>query len=123
MICTVSSSAPADDHQERRVTGVYSNLDYNEEGGDLLGLESLILPREGDDQADYTVVVQIAEGGAPSVTIAPLKASGDKFEFTLPKESVDPGAHFTGKFDRQGLTLKRSGGTAERLKRGKSYWQ
>jgi hypothetical protein len=116
-------AAPSAASAGERVTGIYSNLTYNDEGGDLIGTELLILPREGDDHADYTVVVQTAEGGAPFVAVAPLKTSGDKFEFTLPRESADPGAHYTGKFDRQGLTLKRSGGTAEHLKRGKSYWQ
>lgn len=115
--------ASADDHHESRITGIYSNLTYNEEGGDLLGKELLIVPREGDDKADYTVLVQIAEGGAPFTAIAPLKVSGDRFEFTLPSDSYDPGAHFTGKFDRKGLVLKEGSGTVEHLKRGKSYWQ
>ncbi len=123
MVFAVYSPAFADEHQERHIAGIYSNLHYIEEAGDLVGTELHILPPKGDDKAGYTVVVQIAEGEAPFTATVPLKVSGDRFEFTLPKDSFDPGAHFTGKFDQQGLTLKWSSGTVEHLKRGKSYWQ
>ncbi len=46
------SPAFADGGHEWRVTGIYSSLTYNEEGGDLLGMELLIVPREGDDRAN-----------------------------------------------------------------------
>ncbi len=123
VVFAVCAPAFADGAHERRVTGIYSSLTYNEEGGDLLGMELLIVPREGDDKANYTVVVQIAEGGPPFTAIAPLKVSGDKFEFTLPRDGYDPGAHFTGRFDRNGLVLKEDSGTVGHLKRGKSYWE
>ncbi len=122
MVLAMCLPASADEHQEKRITGIYSNLTYIEETGDLVGTELHILPPKGDDKAGYTVVVQIAEGEAPFTATVPLKVSGDRFEFTLPKDSFDPGAHFTGKFDQQGLTLKWSSGTVEHLKRGKRYW-
>ena len=42
-----------------KITGIYSNLRFNDEGGDLLGMEILVLPREsrGDIAVTYNVVV------------------------------------------------------------------
>ena len=72
-----------------RVSGVYSDLHYNSEGGDLLGMELLIIP---SDPSGYRAFVQIAEGGAPFAVIVPLLVDGSRVEFTLPAGSAIQGS-------------------------------
>ena len=107
----------------KRITGIYSNLAYNEEGGDLLGMELLILPSGHDPETAYSVFVQIAESGAPFLVVVPLKVTGTKIEFTLPPSGAYSGAHFVGTFKGGELVVRWSQGTEEHLKHGKSYWQ
>jgi len=105
------------------IAGTYSNLRFNAEGSDLLGTELLILPRRSGADLAWTVVVQIAEGGAPCVAIAPLTVKGESIEFSLP-ESSDCGAlHFRGTLSPTEIVLKWDSGTIEHLKRGASYWK
>ncbi len=42
---------------EVRITGTFTNLSYNTEGGDLLGTEFLIVPGQGD-QGGFVAFVQ-----------------------------------------------------------------
>lgn len=111
-----------------RVAGVYSNLQYNEEGGDLLGVELLIFPSR--NAAGYSGLVQIAEGGAPVAFLVPIHVAGVRIEFMLPQGGPYGGLRFSGTVSRTELIGKWSSGTAfggvgdtERLRRGKSYWQ
>jgi hypothetical protein len=119
VLLVVSSTGSA---QTLRVTGIYSNLTYNKEGGDLLGMELLIVPSVGAKPA-YSAFVQIAEGGAPFTALVPVKVSGSQIEFTLPTGGAYDGAHFVGTLNDAGLIIRWSHGAEERLKRGKSYWQ
>ena len=48
--------------EPKRITGIYSNLAYNQEGGDLLGMEVFIIPSDERSGNSYTAFVQIAEG-------------------------------------------------------------
>jgi len=125
-----SSATSADRAPAPRISGIYSNLRYNAEGGDLLGMEILILPNGSDTQPSWTAVVQIAEGGAPLVSVVPLYQHGSSIEFQLPPQGVHSGEsyaaagdHFTGTVENDSLTVRWSGGTIEKLVRGKSYWQ
>jgi hypothetical protein len=104
-----------------RVTGIYSNLHYNDEGGDLLGMELLIIP----DNSSYVACVQIAEGGSPFVVVVPFVVKGSQVQFTLPSGSAYSGTHFTGSFASGGakLILQWPQGPQEVLVRGRSYWQ
>jgi hypothetical protein len=102
------------------ISGIYSNLRYNSQGGDLLGMELLILPSEG---SGWTVVAQIAEGGAPCVSVASLRVAGENVEFALPKGGQCGEAHFRGKLTGQDLQLSWDSGSIGHLTRGKSYWQ
>jgi hypothetical protein len=101
-------------------SGIYTDLEYNQEGGDLLGMELLIIP---SDPSGYRAFVQIAEGGPPIAAIVPLLLDGSNVEFTLPAGSVYSGEHFVGKLSSTKLVLHSSQGKEETLKRGKSYWQ
>jgi hypothetical protein len=107
-----------------RVSGIYSNLHWNAEGGDLLGIELFVVPRDtGSGEPAWSVFVQIAEGGAPCAAVVPLTVMGDRIEFTLPKGSSCAGLHFVGTLSPTEITLRWDAGTVEHLKRGKSYWQ
>ena len=106
-----------------KITGVYSDMDYNSEGGDLIGIEvNVIYSSEG-----YFVVFQASEG-APSVPVV-IKAtvSGENIDFVIP----DRGAVYSGKFHgvikKDGMKGNVEGytGYASKLwlKRQLSYWQ
>jgi len=103
-----------------RVPGVYSDLHYNSEGGDLLGMELLIIP---SDPSGYRAFVQIAEGGAPFAVIVPLLVDGSRVEFTLPAGSAYSGEHFIGTLSSTKLVLRWGQGQQETLLRSKSYWR
>jgi hypothetical protein len=103
-----------------RISGVYTDLEYNQEGGDLLGMELLIIP---SDPSGYRAFVQIAEGGPPFAVIVPLLVDGSHVEFTLPASSAYSGDHFVGTLSSTKLVLHSPRGKDETLNRGKSYWQ
>lgn len=102
-----------------KVTGVYSNLRYNKEGGDLLGMELLVIP----SATGYTAFVQIAEGGTPYTAIVPVAVAGSRISFTLPSEGAYGGARIDGELKGASLVINWPAGTNETLRRGKSYWQ
>jgi hypothetical protein len=117
-VCTLSQDRePVRD----QVTGIYSDLHYNKEGGDLLGMELVIVP----SQSGYTAFVQIAEGGAPYVTTVPFIAKEALVSFTLPQGGPYSGKRFEGKLSESSLAIKSQTGSqaTEILKRGPSYWQ
>jgi hypothetical protein len=116
-------SAKAEVPSEPRVSGIYSSLRFNSEGGDLLGTELLILPREDKGKLGWSVFVQISEGAAPYTAVVPLLVDHSKFEFTLPPGGAYGGLRFTGVFENKGLLLNWESGTKEHLRRGRSYWQ
>jgi hypothetical protein len=100
-----------------RVTGIYSDLHYNGEAGDLFGMELLIIP----SKAGYVACVQVAEGGAPFVAVVPIFVSGAQVQFTMPASYG--GQHITGSFAGTKLVLRWPKGQQEVLLRGKSYWR
>jgi hypothetical protein len=105
------------------VSGIYSNLRYNVEGGDLLGMELLIFPSGSGPELNYLALIQIAEGGAPFAVLVPVIIKANTIEFTLPSGRLYSNERFSGKFVGNELIIQWSNGTEERLKRGKSYWQ
>ena len=127
ILCTLLAvasfcSAAAPPGANSRVTGTFSNLNYNREGGDLLGMEILIVPAQGD-RLGFVAFVQLAEGGAPRSALVPLKVDGAKVEFTLPTDGTVPEMHFSGVVSKTELVGTWShGGEREVLKRGVSYW-
>ncbi|MFI4967691.1 MAG: hypothetical protein ACHQAU_03100 [Gammaproteobacteria bacterium] len=109
------------------VTGMYSDLYYNEEGGDLLGMEVFIF----NSKDGYQALVQIAEGELPTVSLVPLDVDGANIRFTIPGGGAgNNSATFSGTVSAQGIKghwsdgrLSTTGTKDEALKRGKSYWQ
>jgi len=123
LFCLLALPALAAEPQAKRITGIYSNLTYNQESGDLLGMELLVVPSRQNQEAAYSVFVQISEGGAPFTAVVPLKVTGTNIEFTLPPGSTYPGERFVGTFKGDELLVRWSQGTVEHLKHGNSYWQ
>ncbi len=102
-----------------KVTGIYSNLRYNQEGGDLLGMELLVIP----SGAGYKAFVQIAEGGAPYTAVVPVTVEKSRISFTLPFDGAYGGMRFVGELKAASLVINSVAGPDETLRRGKSYWQ
>ena len=109
--------------QSKSISGIYSDLHYNDEGGDLLGMELFIFPSGPGPELKYSVLVQISEGGAPVAALVPLIVKGTTITFNLPPSHVYANIGFSGKLVGDELLIRWSTGTEQRLKRGKSYWQ
>ena len=65
-----------------RVTGIFGDLTYNTEGGDLLGTEIHIAKTAGHYEAD----VQLAEGGPGPIQRVAVTVRGDHVHFVVPEE-------------------------------------
>ena len=108
--------------QRIQITGVYSNLTYIEEAGDVVGVEIYIL----SGGSGYFATVQIAEGAPDDPVLVPVKVNGTSIEITFPSDSAigrDRG-NYHGKITALGLSGKFEKETKRIfLKRKKSYWQ
>jgi hypothetical protein len=116
------TSSLADPDTVAKISGIYSSLRYVEETGDLVGLEIMVIPT--GNHVEWNAVIQVAEGGSPSVAIVPLTALKDHFEFHMPADG--PLAHIRCevRFLAMGAELSGSSCFEEHsLKRTKSYWE
>src|SRR6185312_1049625 len=86
-----------------RVTGTFTDLRYIQESGDLLGLELLIVPAQGDS-GGYVAFVQLAEGAGPYSALVPVKVSGDRVSFSMPAHGAYAGLSFSGLLGADKLT-------------------
>jgi hypothetical protein len=114
------AAAPA---KPLKVFGIYSDLTFNGEGGDLLGMDVLIVPAEATADLRWRAFVQIAEGGAPYCAVVFITVIGSKIEFTLPPGDIYGGMRFAGTISNDEIRLLTPSGQVEHLRRGKSYWQ
>ena len=105
----------ADAQQRVRVTGVFSNMQYVAEAGDVIGTEVLIVAVEGG----YYAVVQIAEGSPSIPVVVPVTVNGSDVAFSVSRPFD---GRFTGRVTREAL-VGHFGSERITLKRGKSYWQ
>ncbi len=104
-----------------RVTGTYTNMYYNEEGGDLLGQElKIVLARDGCQGA-----LQFAEGGPEQLIVVDITIDGTKIAVSLP-DSCPQAGQFHGTIQNgtiSGQFVYKTGGSEQViLKKGKSYW-
>ena len=120
LLLAASSTGAAKAPTSLRVSGLYTNLRYIEEAGDLLGMELLVVPQPN---GQWSAFVQISEGGAPYAALVPLAVHGSKVEFTLPAGGDFPNEHFSGRLYKDRMVVHWSHGDTEVLKRGRSYWQ
>ncbi|MGH8069041.1 MAG: hypothetical protein ACRERE_28160 [Candidatus Entotheonellia bacterium] len=108
-----------------RATGIYSNMSFHEESGDVLGIEVFVMR----SSKGYFVVFQSSEGAPAVPVVVPVRIDGKSIEFDLPAECAYAGK-FKGTLTEEGITggfpsgrLGPDGSSLIRLKRGKSYWQ
>jgi hypothetical protein len=104
-------------------TGTYSSLEYNKEGGNLLGMELKIV----STKYGYQGVLQISEGIPSELMLVGIQIEKENISFEIPKAySIYGGMIFQGKFDENGITGSFiSGGkpgNPEKLIRKPSYW-
>lgn len=102
-----------------KVTGIYSNMSYNKEGDDVLGIEVfLVYSRDG-----YRVVYQSSDGDPGAPVVLPAKIKEDSISFSLPF-NIDPRGDFSGTISATEMvgTFSSSGQTVH-LTRRQSYWQ
>ena len=123
LIATAASAQtkPANHQKPFRVTGTYTNMYYNAEGGDVIGDEiRIVYTRNG-----YQGVVQFAEGEPEGLVIVGVEVVGAKVSFSIPDSSPYAGK-FTGTIENEILRgefqFKNGGADKVELKKGKSYW-
>ena len=105
--------------KEGRITGIFSDMHFVQEAGDVVGMEVFILyTGEG-----YYAVVQFAEGNPLVPVVVPVKVYKSSVSFTVPL-STGASGKFIGIVSEEGLIGKfENGGEKFILKRNKSYWQ
>lgn len=105
-----------------KVTGIYSDMHYISEAGDVLGTEIFIL--FGD--SGYYAVLQCAEGWPSKPVVIAATVRGNEVEFSAHDEldSHCPKAKFKGTVSSRGLNGKFEGTDYPGLlRRKRSYWQ
>ena len=101
-----------------KITGTFSSLEYNQEGGDLNGVEIFIF-----FAGEHMVLFQESVGEPVAPSLVRAKVNGDSVEFTVP--GLGGGKRtFTGKISKTHLVGKFSGAKEQlKLLRRSSYWQ
>jgi hypothetical protein len=108
-----------------RVTGIYSDLMYSEQSGDLRGTEIMVVASSEGLHA----LIQSSEGPLGCPVVVPAVANELTIEFTLPYEpcmfGVPAGGHFVGEVSAEGLRGYFEGyeGFVLELPRGVSFWR
>lgn len=124
----VVMSGPVEASEQKvRITGIYSDLYYNREDGDLGGTELFIV---GAGELGYAAFIQIWEGGTTMPVVVPVQVNGDKVTFSVPAPSLGEG-QYQGHITQNGFVgswrhrLAGGGFTEDpiHLRRKKSYWQ
>src|SRR5258707_45416 len=104
------------------LAGIYSNLSYNDEAGDLLGVEMMVVPTDSDH---YAIFVQCAAGGLPETELTQSVQSGATLSFRMSADLCGRG-RYQATVSWKGMRLQyleRKGDPPIFLKRKKSYWE
>lgn len=117
MLATIGvASAEA---SQTRVTGIFSDMHFVQEAGDVVGMEVFIMYTE----KGYYAVVQFAEGTPLIPVIVPVNVDKSSVRFIVPLATGASGK-FLGVVTEEGLLGKfENGGDKFKLMRRKSYWQ
>ena len=105
-----------------RVTGMFSDMKYIAEAGDVFGTEVFVVVGTpgGGVVVNYFVYCQVASGSPEAPVLVPARVDGTNLEFTMPA----PWGTFRGVVSEAALIGEFQGTkTRVRLRRGKSYWQ
>ena len=122
LACCVAKGASID---PPRVTGVFSDMAYHEESGDIVGMELFVV----NSVKGYHAVVQWSDGTPGVPAVVPVELSGARIAFELPATFPARG-RFSGVLSKEGIVGKfdsdiiGADGTREMtLRRKPSYWQ
>jgi len=132
LIGLVMFSFVADGQQKIQPTGMFSDMHYIREAGDLLGTEIFITYGGG---LQYWAQFQEAGGVPTAPELVKVKLDGNKISFDMPQELIEMNGgieigrihkvlHFQGEIKRDRLvgTMDGLSGSYD-LPRRKSYWQ
>jgi hypothetical protein len=121
IVCIVVFAQTTHSKTFLKITGTYTNMKYNEEGGDVLGEELKIVATGGG----YQGALQFAEGVPEDLIVVNIKLTGNEINFTIPDASTRAG-QFSGTIANGTLRgrfhFKAGGAESVVLKKAKSYW-
>jgi len=117
----ITCSAVSADQARSRVTGMYTDMRYVAEAGDVVGTEIFVVAGlHGGQAVNYFVYCQTSHGMPDPPVLVPATVSGPKLEFELPM----PWGRFIGDVVGNAIVGEFQGNkTRVRLLRGSSYWQ
>src|SRR5262249_5426273 len=94
-------TADSSTESNAEISGIYTDMYYVDEAGDLLGMEVFIVGARGG----YYATVQIAEGSPDPPLVVPVSDTNNQIEFTLPEyghyKGVISAKGLRGKFDKE----------------------
>ena len=109
--------------QFQQIAGIYTDMRYVAEAGDLLGIEIFIVPSEGAQQ--YVAFVQEAEGVPTEPVVVPVIQKNGRISIAAKFNGAN--WKFDGTITKMAFdgTLTIDAGKPERihLRRKKSYWE
>jgi hypothetical protein len=114
-----TSESEAQEPSRPKVTGIYSDMRYSQESGDVIGQEVFII----FSKSGYFAILQLSEGEPSPPLVVPAKVAGSSVTFTVPTE-MDARGTFKGNVSGNHLVGSFSGsGQKIDLERRNSYWQ
>ena len=124
---SVSTQSYAAEEKQVRIPGIYTNMAYIEDAGDLVGTEIFIIST-GDG---YVAFFQCWTGSSTHPVTFPVEVAGETISFTVPEDSSCKEGDYKGRISKSGFdgtwTHKMLDGSSKKdpvhLKRGKSYFQ
>ena len=121
LVLIMCAGVAAQSAKAAKITGTYTNMYFNREGGDVLGEElKIVRTRKG-----YQGALQVAEGAPGELVVVDIKVTGDRIDFTVPDSHPDA-SQFSGTVQGgvvRGEFRYKTGGTQKvTLRKGKSYW-
>ncbi len=121
MQCNANQTKAGEARSVPRLTGTYSDMYYNAQGGDVLGTEIRI----ANTRKGFQGVIQFSEGTPEELIVVDIQIKNNAVSFVVPEPSPYAG-QFTGTINdgilRGEFRYKSGGSNKVELKKGKSYW-
>jgi hypothetical protein len=109
-----------------RLTGIYSDLEYHDESGDLAGTEIFLI----NTKKGYYIYFQSSDGSGGVPVVVPAKLNENKLTFEIPEDVADFSGVFQGQITDRVLSgrftngvLSKDGTNLFNLPKKNSYWQ
>lgn len=98
--------------------GIYSNLAFSPESGDLNGFEITVLPQANGTQ----IVFQCSQGAPSSPVLVAVQENGRTISFAVNQEDSACNGSYTGEITSGGLLLRGPEAQKALLSSRVSYW-